>query len=505
MIVVVVAACTSDPDAASTTLAVAPTTTVVTPSTSPPPEVFHLFAGQGYDLDVFRSGLIESERDAVDRLFDEATLYEADLVLRPDLTGFDGRYSIAYTNNEDITLDEVVFRLFPNVSDGAADISGLTVDGVMVDPVYELQRSVLRVPVPALAPGESVEIAMDLAVTVPIDEGGKYGTFLLDEGILSLAHSLPLAAVYDDEGWNLEIAPPSGDSVYSESAFFLVRLANDSNATVVTSGSLISTETLEDGTTASLYAGGPMRDFYMAAGDFELVQGRSGSTVVNSYAPAAFRDRSQMILDFTISSLNVFDDLYGTYPFSELDVVSTRTLALGVEYPGAIAMAMGHYDPAEEYDDATIISTIVHEAAHQWFYSTVGNDQLDEPWLDEAMAQYATWKWWGRTQGEVAADGFAQHLDSRWARVDYADIPIGLPVADYEGSEYGAIVYGRGPLEIGNLAEPLGGQEQLDEFLAQYAADFKYGIATSAGFQEAAEAWCECDLTAQFDAVVYPR
>ena len=33
---------------------------------------------------------------------------------------------------------------------------------------------------------------------------------------------------------------------------------------------------------------------------------------------------------------------------------------------------------------------VAHEVAHQWWYSLVGNDQIDEPWLDEAFAQFTT-------------------------------------------------------------------------------------------------------------------
>ena len=134
----------------------------------------------------------------------------------------------------------------------------------------------------------------------------------------------------------------------------------------------------------------------------------------------------------------------------------------------------------------------------------VGNDQLDEPWLDEAMAQYATWVYWRETQGEGGDEGFRAHLDSRWARVEHADIPIGLPAEAYESTEYGAIVYGRGPLFVDVLAMIVG-QETFEEFLAEYATKFKYGIASTQDYQALVERHCGCDLSQEFEAVVYPR
>jgi hypothetical protein len=34
-------------------------------------------------------------------------------------------------------------------------------------------------------------------------------------------------------------------------------------------------------------------------------------------------------------------------------------------------------------------SLIAHEIAHQWFYSLVGNDQIEAAWIDEGLATYA--------------------------------------------------------------------------------------------------------------------
>ena len=98
-------------------------------------------------------------------------------------------------------------------------------------------------------------------------------------------------------------------------------------------------------------------------------------------------------------------------------------------------------------------SLIAHEVGHQWFYSTVGNDQLDEPWLDESLTQYVTYLYFLDTYGAQAAEGFRQSFVGRWDRVGMADIPIGMPAGNYDGTEYGAIVYGRGPLFFERLAE----------------------------------------------------
>ena len=64
---------------------------------------------------------------------------------------------------------------------------------------------------------------MDFAVTVPQSVELNYGVLAYFEDVLTLAHAYPMIAVYDDEGWNAEIPPQSGDVTYADASFFLVK------------------------------------------------------------------------------------------------------------------------------------------------------------------------------------------------------------------------------------------------------------------------------------------
>ena len=101
-----------------------------------------------------------------------------------------------------------------------------------------------------------------------------------------------------------------------------------------------------------------------------------------------------------------------------------------------------------------------------------------------------------------AFEGFRDSWLDRWSRVEFADVPIGLPAADYDGKQYSAIVYGRGPLFIDALAEKMG-QEVFNNFLRDYYESNKWGIGTASNFRELAENYCDCDLTALFEEWVY--
>ncbi len=477
-----------------------------TPVPSPTPTAPHPFDTPWDDRAVFRPGLIEAEQDVLDGL-PGASVYHIDVQISDDLLLLQGHEKVRYTNQEDEPLDEVYFRLFPNIAGGAATVSALQVDGQDVEPVFELQDSALRAPLPTdLQPGQQAVIQMDFEVEVAQEMAARYGLFGYFDGVLVLDEFYPAIPVYNHEGWNVEIPPPNGDVTHFDASFYLVRVTAPASLTVVASGIQVSSEVEADSQVLT-FAAGPARDFYLAASeDYTVISETVGETTVNSYTLPERADGAKLALRFAADALTSFNQRFGPYPYTEFDVASTPMQALGMEYPGIVGIALDLYDTKAEVGGipARIMmeSTVAHEVAHQWFYNAVGSDQLDEPWLDEAMAQYATGLYHVDSHGEGAARSYRSSWKSRWERVDGVDIPIGLPVEAYTGKEYGAIVYGRGPLFVAALAEEMG-REPFDQFLHDYYQTYKWDIATSEAFRQLAEQHCQCDLTALFEEWVY--
>jgi aminopeptidase N len=234
-----------------------------------------------------------------------------------------------------------------------------------------------------------------------------------------------------------------------------------------------------------------------AAGGLEMIQEQVGDTLVRSYAPAGFREHAELVLAAGVNALEVFEERFGAYPYPEMELTGTPMRALGIEYPGIMAMNLDLYDPEASIGGVPayiyLESTVAHEIAHQWFYNIVGNNQVQQPWLDEALAQYVTYLYYLDTYGAATASSYEQSWYDRWDRTDRANIPIGLPAGEYQGAEYSGIVYGRGPIFIAELARQMG-QEKLDMFLRQYVQQHAWGIATEESFEAAAETACGCEL-----------
>jgi aminopeptidase N len=455
------------------------------------------------DRAIFKDGLVPSAQSVLDEL-DGASVYHLEFKIAEDLYHVTGTEEVRYTNTEEAPLNEVQFRLFPNILGGEMLITNLLVDGESITPSYALEDSLMMLQLPRpLAPDQGVVISMDFSVTVPTTVEQNYGVLAYAEDVLALAHAYPMIAVYDDEGWNAEIPPQDGDVTFADASFYIVRVTAPKGLTLVTSGHRVGFD--EAGQVQALtVASGPARDFYLAASPlYEERFQTFGDVTIRSYAPKDSEAGSQTALDVASRAIKIFGERYAPYPYTELDIVSTPTLALGIEYPGMIAITSWIYDVNDERADVYMESTVAHEVGHQWFYNLVGDDQLDDPWLDEALTQFATLQYYIDEYGVAGEEGFTNDLKFRWSQTGSAMIPIGLPVAGYDDGSYGAIVYGRGPLFFVALKEEMGA-EAFDAFLKEYTRSLSWKISTPQTLQSLAEKNCACDLDAIFNEWVYP-
>ena len=452
---------------------------------------------------VFAPGLVHVERAILDGL-PGATIYRIDLDVPFSPRRISVRERVEYTNTEDVALNEIYFHLHPNAAGGAITFDELSLDGSAIEPILEFDGHALRIPFDKpLIPGATAHVDMVFDVTVP-DEYMVWGPFGYVDRLLSLDQFYPVIPVYDDEGWNIGHAPTMGDWSYYDLSFYVVRIEAPASWTIAATGNVIDRETsaLRQSVT---YAAGPVRDFYLAGGSrLEAVSETNGEVTVTHYVPDWGVWQAHEGLTLTREALEVFGRRFGPYPYTELDFVATAMGGGGgMEYPGIIAMGHALYDPdAIVWGFPSIVmlaSTMTHEMGHQWFYNAVGSDQIDEPWLDEGMAQYCVNAYYVDTQGERAAASYRSSWDERMDRIDGEEFPIGLPSMGYEPGAYSPIIYGRAPMFIRELASHL----DIEAFLRAYYEQHKWGVATTESFLELAQEFAEEDLTDLFEVWVY--
>ena len=496
--------------AVATAAPAAPAVTAVLPSRAAPIALAPQPAADNWDdRAIFHAGLIKDEQKTLDQL-PGAGVYHLDVQIADDFASLQGQERVRYTNTAGKPLDAIYFQLFPNLSGGKSTVSAVKVDGQEIEPVYESENSTVRVPLATpLQPGQRVVVQMDFQVEVPADAGGNYGVFGYLNNILVLDGFYPAIPVYDDKGWHAGKVPPNADSTFQAASFYAVRMTAPAALTLVASGIQVESGK-KDNRQVVTFAAGPARDFYLAASDrFAVVSDKIGETTVNSYAFPDRTEGSQAALRTAVNAIKSLSARLGAYPYTEFDVVSTPMQgATGIEYPGITGINYAIYDPKATISGTPapvmLESTVAHEVGHQWFYNVVGDDQINEPWLDEAVTQYVTGLYFLDMYGQQGMEGYRSSWLSRWDRVNREAISIGLPAGAYQGKEYGAIVYGRGPLFLEALAQKMG-QATFDTFLRDYYQSHKWGIGTTASFKQLAEKQCQCDLTSMFDEWVYKK
>lgn len=412
-----------------------------------------------------------------------APRYDLDLTIAPGETEthVTGEARITVTNRHAAPLDTLVFRLYPNLPSygGEMDVRAVTVDGAPVEPGLDDTRSVLTVPLPEpLMPGAAVRAGITYTITVLHDSFRLYGQFGYLDGVLALPNAYPMLAVYQPgEGWWQVTAHPQGDVVFSETAFFDVRVTAPPDLIFAATGTEIDLAANADGTLTHRYVAPLVRDFSLAGNRrYVTLTGEQDGVLLRLFydpAPEGAGEAAQRGLGIARAALATFGVLFGPYPFAELDVVQTPNAAGGLEYPGLIAINDEAWNTDPEYFEFLL----VHEIAHQWWYSLVGNDHALEPWLDEALSTYS--------ERLFYENNYPANISWWWQfRVDYFKPTGYVDTNIYNGGSFRAYtnaVYFRGARFLDEM-RVLMGHGNFSKFLKEYITRYAYGHATSADF-----------------------
>ena len=181
-----------------------------------------------------------------------------------------------------------------------------------------------------------------------------------------------------------------------------------------------------------------------------------------------------MALDVAARAIEDFSARYAPFPYTELDIVSTPTLALGIEYPGIIAITSRIYDVDSEYRGAPasiyMESTVAHEVGHQWFYGLVGSDGARDPYADEASATFL---------GGVAS--------GIWRSTSCPEKRLDLSIYKYSNACYFGQIYVQGGNVLRDVRQAMGSPAYW-RGIREYVANHRFGIGSTEALFETLQA-----------------
>jgi hypothetical protein len=401
--------------------------------------------------------------------------YTLDLAYNPATHAISGTERIAFRNAGPQPLGSVWLRAWANAF-GGCDVSRAHVTIRAGGSLGARRRSCtaleVRLPRP-LAPNAVAEIALQIRVAAP-RRPDRFGQF---HGASYFGNAIPVLAVADRGGFQLPPYTFAGESFYSLTSAWTVRLRVPAGLQVASTG---TQQGGRDASGAVTLIAPRARDFMLVVGRFSVRTATAGPVRLRRFSiPGTPASEARSTLRTAALAMRSYARWYGPYGRPEVDLV---------EGPGEVARG----GVAMEYPELVLTpaqpTAVAHELAHQWFYSIVGDDQFSEPWLDESFAEFS------------AARLPARRVPNRLrdcALPDASRVPLDGTMATMTrggGGRYVRTVYIGGACFLRAVQRELGAA-RFDAFMQRLVASHRDGIDTTPEFVAALRAAAPNDAT----------
>lgn len=324
-----------------------------------------------------------------------------DIVVQIDDNVVNGKETVTFYNDTDNSFSQLKFNLFANAfrenakyspvsfsyehscypnGKSYGDIQILSVESKGEGLKFEISgedENILKVTLnEEVFPEESVSVDITFKVTL----ANVIARTGYNDKTINLANFYPILCGISDGAFYECVYYSSGDPFFSDVADYNVSITCDSDLIVASSGELVERVSINDKTTY-IYSLLSARSYAVVLSkDFECMTDTSLGVRVNYY----FYDDTapEKAMTYALKSLKLFNDIFGEYPYSTYSVVQTKFVQGGMEFPTLVMISDGL--ETEAYGEV-----VVHETAHQWWQTTVGNNEIEYGFLDEGLAEYS--------------------------------------------------------------------------------------------------------------------
>jgi len=482
--------------------------------------------------------------------------YEIDAHLDPGTARLEGSERVRFANLSPDTLRTLVMHLHQNLHragtvrneaqeiTGGVDLERVVVDGVRLrprglgpGPAYSVSATMLSLrPPEPVAPGDTAEIEVDWALTLPQSGAGRMGWS--EREMYFVAYWFPKMAVYDDLlGWDAQ--PYLGNAeFYDGYGSYDVGITVPVGWTVMATGTLenpqdvwtartrrrleaaaaadtiVPVATSEDRRADRVTARSPtgylryrfradtVRDFAFTASDVQRWDatsaevgdrdgdGRADRVLIHSFwrpDRAPLWEEQALYGKHSVEHHSRYTGF--AYPWPHMtSVEGAGIIGGGMEFP--MMTVIGPYRGRQPRD---LYNVTAHEIAHMWIPMIVGTNEKRYAWIDEGATTFledqAKNEYWPGVQG---------HLDEmeRYLRIARAELeePL-MRHGDYypPGPSYGTASYSK-PATLLYTLRGLLGEEVFHRAYRAFIRDWAYRHPTPWDLFNAFEREADRDL-----------
>jgi Peptidase family M1 domain len=394
--------------------------------------------------------------------------YSIQVSFNPTTRLVSGTEQITYYNNSPDTLNQIVFKLYPNIyqkgairdiqvkpedlTDGVS-LKNLTMDKTVQSIKTIPQGTSLRVPVAKVFPGRTLQVSLDFSYT--LNKGSHIRTGAIDSNSFFIAYFFPRIAVYDDiDGWN-NYPYTGSQEFYNDFCHFMVDITVPDNYVVWATGDLKNKENVlalkyikriteaesNNGKIAIIdssdlaagditrhnpsntwkFEAGNVTDFVFAISNHYLWNSSSVEvdavsrrrTRVDAVFNPIHKDFREVI-DFARNTVDLMSYRFPKWPYP----YPHETVFDGLdqmEYP-----MMVNDNPLENRKESILLTE--HEIFHTMFPFYMGTNETKYGWMDEGWATIGEWLLSGMMDSSIK-DNYGMENYNKFAGRE-VDIPI---------------------------------------------------------------------------------
>jgi hypothetical protein len=428
--------------------------------------------------------------------------YEINVEFIEETMTLNSSQKLSYTNSHNQILKHIYFHLYPNqfktkeatpfakgevdkaypngFDPGFIKIKTIKVNNKETDyKIMGASSTILRVtPIDPLKPGEKIDLLIDFQLKLP----NALGRMGYGENTVNITNWFPILAVYDDNGWNLDPYYSIGDPFYSQISKYDITVTIPEEYVIASTGDILNVNKRRNKFTYEIQ-GNYVRNFAMILSKkFEVKEALADNIRIASYSIEG--TKGEAALQYGVDSIQIFNALFGKYPYKQLSIVASDFYIGGMEYPNLIMIGKQLYEMEEDF---LLEYIIAHETAHQWWYGIVGNNEVKEPWLDEALTEYSTLLYFEKKYGpQIKEKIFEKLVKSQYENYirihPNSEGKILRELKEFESSwEYSSVVYSGGAVFIEKLRSIMG-DENFFNCLREYYESYQFKNATTQDF-----------------------
>jgi hypothetical protein len=270
------------------------------------------------------------------------------------------------TNSSGASVSTIAFNL-ATLRTGAANVGVVTVRGSSANETITDQTVLVPVS-PALPAGSSADVVINYTANLASTGGGYKWEFTRTNGVMTAYRWIPWLSRtirFSNAGGGEATETPTSSHVH-------VAITTDQTLVIASSGK----RNPGSGLTQTFDAYN-VRDFnFSAAPDYHSASRTTGGATITFFYRTL---SSTSVLNWAVDAFDYYTNKVGDYPADYVNIAEVGPW-YGMESPNLFWIPRNA--------GSLLKYEVVHEMAHEWFYSAVGNDQALEPFADESVAEF---------------------------------------------------------------------------------------------------------------------